>query len=103
MGVGELRRHEADGPLCPLDISPASRGDNSSTLRHFPTTRLLIPECSNIQFQFDESPPQSRFVSITFELTEDGTVRQYEIDCALRSWAGNLLDLTGTEIIIDDD
>lgn len=64
---------------------------------------VLIPECSNVQFRFDESPPQSRFVSITFELTEDGTVRQYEIDCALRGWAGNLLNSTGTAIINDDD
>ena len=63
----------------------------------------LIPECSNVQFRFDESPPQSRFVSITFKLTEDGTVRQYEIDCALRGWAGNLLDTAGTAIVSDDD
>ncbi len=65
----------------------------------------LIPECGKVQFSFyeNESPPRSRFVSITFEMTEDGTVRKYEIDGAIRNWAGNLLNSTGTAIVSDDD
>ncbi len=63
----------------------------------------IVPECSNVQFQFDESPPQSRFVSISFDVTENGSVHQYQIDSALRSWAGNLLNETGDSLISDDD
>jgi len=64
---------------------------------------VVIPECSNVQFQFDDSPPQSQFVSISFELTENGIARQYHIDSALRCWAGHLLNATGTDLVGDDD
>lgn len=64
---------------------------------------VLIPECSNVQFQFDQSPPQANFVSISFELVENETTHEYRIDAALRSRAANLLNSTGTEIVSDDD
>jgi prepilin-type N-terminal cleavage/methylation domain-containing protein len=63
----------------------------------------LIPQCSNVQFQFDDLPPQSKFVNISFELTENDTVRQYHIDSTLRCWAGHLLNDTGSDLISDDD
>lgn len=63
----------------------------------------LVPQCSDVQFQFDDSPPQSRFVSISFNINENGMLRQYQIDSVVRCWAGNLLDLTGTAIVSDDD
>ena len=56
-----------------------------------------------MQFQFDESPPQSRFVNISFDIVENGSVHQYQINSALRSWAGNLLDEWGTGLVSDDD
>ena len=64
---------------------------------------VVVPECSNVQFQFDESPPQSEFVNISFELTENDTVRQYHIDSALRCWAGHLLNADGSDLVNDDD
>ena len=64
---------------------------------------VVIPECSNVQFQFDASPPQSRFVSISFDLTENGITRHYDIDSSLRCWAGHLIDAAGTDLITDDD
>jgi len=63
----------------------------------------LIPQCSNVQFGFlPELPPQSRFVSIAFDVLENDIVRQYQISAALRCWAGNLLDGSGN-IVSDDD
>jgi hypothetical protein len=62
-----------------------------------------MPECSNVQFQFDAPPPQSRFVNISFELTENGLVREYHIDSALRCWAGHLLNAAGNDLTSDDD
>ena len=65
---------------------------------------VVVPECSNVQFLFDDSPPQSQFVNISFELTENGVVRQYHIDSALRCWAGHLLNEDADGLVeIDDD
>jgi prepilin-type N-terminal cleavage/methylation domain-containing protein len=69
------------------------------------TFTQLIPQCSNMQFGFDASPPRSRFVSISFDLVEDGIVHQYQINARLRGWAGNLLHEGGGSIslVSDDD
>lgn len=85
------------------DISAFSTGWWSSYISDADDPIVLVSECNNVQFQFDELPPQSRFVSISFELTENGTVHEYRIDSTLRSWAGNLLNSAGTAIINDDD
>ncbi len=87
------------------DINAFSSGWWSSYMSDANDPIVLVPECSNVQFEFDVpgSPPQSNFVSISFELTEDGTTREYRIDGTLRSRAGNLLDSSGTEIVSDDD
>lgn len=65
----------------------------------------LISECSNVQFRLDNEvePSRSKFVNISFDLTENGLVRQYHIDSALRCWAGHLLNATGSDLISDDD
>ena len=61
----------------------------------------LIPQCNNVQFQFDQSPPDSEFVSISFDLAENEIACRYQINAVLRGRAGNLLD--GGEIVSDDD
>ena len=66
---------------------------------------VLIRQCSNVEFGFDEPliPPTLRkFVSISFDLVENGIDRQYQISAGLRSWAGHLLDGSGN-IVSDDD
>ena len=63
----------------------------------------LMPQCSDLQFRPDTAPPRTKFVSISFNLTEDGVVKEYEINTALRAWAGNLLDKTSSFIVGDDD
>ncbi|MBN2312311.1 MAG: type II secretion system protein [Sedimentisphaerales bacterium] len=64
---------------------------------------VMIPECSNVRFQFDASPPQSQFVNISFNLTENNKVRLYDIDSSLRCWAGHQVNTAGTDLIPDDD
>lgn len=63
----------------------------------------LIPECSNVQFVTDVSPPQSRSVSIFFDLEESGVTHSYQIETTLRAWAGHLLDGSGELVSADDD
>lgn len=65
---------------------------------------VLVPECSNVQFGFlpDELPPRSKFVTISFDITENGIERRYQINAALLGWAGNLLGATD-DIVSDDD
>jgi len=63
---------------------------------------LMVPQCSNVEFSVDTQPPQTRFVSISFDLEECSTVHNYKIDAGLRSWAGYLLDGSGN-IVSDDD
>lgn len=71
-----------------------------------PEPVVLIRQCNNAQFRFDEPslPPMKRkFVSISFDLVENGVVCQYQINAALRGWAGHLLNETGDAIVSDDD
>jgi prepilin-type N-terminal cleavage/methylation domain-containing protein len=64
---------------------------------------VLVPVCSNVQFGFlPELPPRSRFVTISFDIAENNIVHSYQINAALRGWAGNLLD-DSDEIAADDD
>jgi prepilin-type N-terminal cleavage/methylation domain-containing protein len=66
----------------------------------------LIPQCSSVQFRFDEPslpPPQRKFVSISFDLSENGVVHRYQINAALRAWAGHLLNGSGEIVNSDDD
>ncbi len=66
----------------------------------------LIPQCSNVEFIFDEPalpPTQRKFVSISFDIVEEGSSRRYQVNAALRCRAGNLLDSSGTAIVSDDD
>lgn len=63
----------------------------------------LIPECSNVEFVFDVLPPQSRFVSLSFAVSENDVFHQYQISAGLRGWAGNLLNQSGDSLVTDDD
>ncbi|MHC4459886.1 MAG: PilW family protein [Planctomycetota bacterium] len=63
----------------------------------------LVSECSNVQIVLDSLPPWSKSVSVSFDLVENGAVRQYQISAALRGWAGHLLDTDGSSLVSDDD
>jgi len=76
-----------------LDTMPAPIGDDIR----------LVPECSNVEFLTDAEPPNTKFVSISLDLVENNVVRPYQINAALRGWAGNLLSADGQSIVGDDD
>jgi len=64
---------------------------------------VLVPECSNVQFGFlPVVPPRSRFVTISFNVAENGIEHPYQINAALLGWAGNLLGASD-DIVSDDD
>jgi len=62
----------------------------------------LLPQCSSVQFVPYPAAPQTQFVSILFDLDENGVTHNYQINASLRAWAGNLLDGNGN-IVSDDD
>ncbi len=64
----------------------------------------LVSECNNVDFKDEDGmlpDTETRFVSISFKLVENGIEHQYQVNNTLRSWAGNLLD--GENIVSDDD
>lgn len=63
----------------------------------------MIPQCSNVEFLLDVPPPESRFVSIAFDVVENGVARRYQINAALQGWSGHLLDSSGQIVNSDDD
>ena len=67
------------------------------------TRSYLIRECSNVQFLFDELPPWSGLVTISFEVQENEVLHSYQISAALRGRAGNLLNSSGEIVSIGDD
>ncbi len=68
-----------------------------------PIYTTLLPECENVSFSLDASPPLTRSVGIMFDISENGIVNEYQISCTLRCWAGNLLSSDGNHIVSDDD
>jgi prepilin-type N-terminal cleavage/methylation domain-containing protein len=59
---------------------------------------VLLHQCSNVQFGFDlpsEPPTKRKFVSVLFDLNENGIRHRYQISAALRCWAGYMLDPEG--------
>ena len=64
---------------------------------------ILLAECSNVEFRVDIAVPQSRFVSILFDVAENDIERRYQINAAIRGWAGHLLNAYGDSIVSDDD
>jgi len=119
INIGELVYIEAGAlqdhlRLCEFDPSD-STAINPSWIGPFATNwwsaysssnyTTMIPECSNVKFLFlpDELPPQSRFVTISFDVVENGIPRHCQINATLRGWAGNLLNEDGSSIVSDDD
>ncbi|UCD50471.1 MAG: type II secretion system protein [Phycisphaerales bacterium] len=63
----------------------------------------LIPDAENVQVVCDVAPPLTRQVTTSFDLTDKGIVGQYQVNAALRAWAGHLLNETGDTLVSDDD
>lgn len=63
----------------------------------------LLPDCRNVQFVLGGNAPSTGFVSIAFELSEDGVWRQYQISARLNNWGGYLIDSDDELVSGDDD
>ncbi len=66
---------------------------------------VLVEGCSNVTVSFDAVSPQTKFVSIRFNVIENANAQFYEIGAALRGWAGHLLtnSTSGAELVGSDD
>jgi prepilin-type N-terminal cleavage/methylation domain-containing protein len=75
--------------------------------QHSETRASLVPVCANVQFSLgkasSEAVPFTRWLTISFDLTEGGATHSYEMTETLRAWAGNLLSADGTALVSDDD
>ncbi|MHC4622583.1 MAG: prepilin-type N-terminal cleavage/methylation domain-containing protein, partial [Planctomycetota bacterium] len=89
----------------PLPLSSVQSGTAKQELEliYGGTRTALVPQCQNVQFVLDEAAPWTESVTLSFELVENGTTRQYEISAVLRARAGNLLGPDGDYIASDDD
>ena len=61
-----------------------------------------VPECANVAFFTDAAAPAAQYVSIAFDLTQNGQTARYTISGRLCARAGNLVD-THNNIVPDDD
>jgi prepilin-type N-terminal cleavage/methylation domain-containing protein len=102
-GIGMDYLRFCEFPLSDFSIVNLSDIQTLSTSSYSVTYVTLVPQCVNVQCSFDVAPPYTRFVSISFDVLENGIIHQYQINTSLRSWAGNLLDTGGNNIVSDDD
>jgi prepilin-type N-terminal cleavage/methylation domain-containing protein len=68
----------------------------------------LLSNCRGVHFDLHIPPPHTEpqytdLVKITFTMTENKVDHTYQINNALRGWAGNLLSADGQSIVGDDD
>ncbi|MBN1359926.1 MAG: prepilin-type N-terminal cleavage/methylation domain-containing protein [Sedimentisphaerales bacterium] len=69
---------------------------------------LLIPGCDEVSFAchggaIGDPVSRTKSVTVSLDLIENNGVHRYEIDAALRAWAGHLLNADGTALVSDDD
>ncbi len=89
----------------PMEVASFLSGVTGGLLKSncSPVYTTLMRNCYNVQFQSDLSAPNSRRVTILFDLPEANTLRKYQINSSLHSWAGHLLDSSGNLVTLDDD
>lgn len=89
-------------PISMFDIQNGSfyAAFTASGLAEYTT---FVPQCGNVVFTTDVNPPYTRRVTLSFDLSENGIVHNYEINSTLRCWAGNLINSSGIIVSQDDD
>jgi len=80
-------------------------GSLKGTLHSSASERVttLLTDCSNVRFRLDVAPPETQFVCIDFDVTENNRSSHYQINARLRSWAGHLLRGPGMADYDDDE
>ena len=95
--------------VCSFDsaTNPSIGLGQSQTLNkagYSPVYTEILSGCSNISFDLHgQSPPATKRVTLSFELSINDIRNYYEITATLRAHAGHLLDESGTMIVSDDD
>jgi prepilin-type N-terminal cleavage/methylation domain-containing protein len=102
-GTGKNYLRLCEFPASDTSVVPLANVAALSPSGYGVTRATLIPQCSNVEFLIDVAPPRTKFVSISFDLAEDSVVHHYQINSAVRGWAGNLLSADGQSIVTDDD
>jgi len=102
-GTGKNYLRLCEFPPSDTSVVPLTAVATLSPSGYSVTRVTLIPQCSNVEFLVDVVPPRTKLVSISFDLAEDGAIHHYQINCAVRGWAGNLLNQTGDGLVGDDD
>jgi prepilin-type N-terminal cleavage/methylation domain-containing protein len=89
----------------PLDIDSFESGDSGQKLKQYcnPAYMTLISNCTGAQFLTDASVPNTKFVSIIFNVNIEGAAEQFQMNSFLRCWAGYQLDENGDLNSLDDD
>ncbi len=89
-----LRLLDFPGQSLSVTIDDIETGAGKTALVNNTAERYmtLLPECSNVQFNLDGS---GTFVSILFDLTENGITNTYQICARLRCSAQHLLNSAG--------
>jgi prepilin-type N-terminal cleavage/methylation domain-containing protein len=67
------------------------------------TYTTLIDQCSNMEITLDSNPPYTQFISVVFDLNENGQTRTYQISSRLRCRVSNLIRTEYSFSDSDDD
>jgi len=102
-GAGKNYLRLCEFPPSDTSVVPLAAVATLSPGGYSVTRVTLIPQCSSVEFLVDVAPPRTKFVSISFDLAENGVAHHYQINSAVRGWAGNLLSADGQTIVPDDD
>jgi hypothetical protein len=61
-----------------------------------------VPECANVAFFTDAAAPATQYVSIAFDLAQNGLTARYNVSGRLCARSSNLVDASNN-IVTDDD
>lgn len=99
----QLQIMEFPGQVQSVTIGEITGGGARSTLVGLGNERvtILVDNCSNAVFS--HISPTSKFVNLTFAMTEDGVTTNYRVSSRTNASADNLIDQTGELVSGDDD
>ncbi len=63
----------------------------------------FLKNCRNINFYFDQWPPYTERMGISYEMKEGSTWNKYHLRLYLRAYSKDILNYDGSQLINDDD
>lgn len=101
--LGLTQFSSVDNPEVTFGAGGLSSTKATLVAAHGGTWLPLLPDCTSVQLTPDVAAPSTRRVTISFELTENGIARKYEVSATLRAWAGHLLNDAQDGLVTEDD